>query len=170
MDHSKIIDTFDTYQLVNAPPCPTPIQSSSYPTGQTGPAVRLLECGSIPNSDSAPWMQAGPVANSPPVPNQSANMGDLVVEFRKKFDRLAYDKFGVMPKHRTYVKPYPKYFDLQPYPPFFRKGGASSASGRCIRSLLHNPIHLAIESLSFPNLMGWIASRHWNKLVNIWLN
>ena len=27
---------------------------------------------------------------------------------------------GIMPKPRTYIKPYPEYFDLQPYPPGYR--------------------------------------------------
>ena len=99
----------------------------------------------MPNSNSAPWIQAGPVANSSPVPAQSANMDDLVVEFRKKLDQLAYDKFGVMSKHRTYVKPNPNI-------------------------LICNPTHLAIESSSFLNLMGWITSPHGNILANIWLN
>ena len=83
----------------------------------------------MPNSDSAPWMQAGPVANSSPVPTQPANMDDLVVEFMKKLDQLAYEKFGVMPKHRTYVKPYPEYFDLQPYPPGYRVPEFSKFNG-----------------------------------------
>ena len=116
-------------RLVNALPCLTPIQSSSYPTGQAGPTVRLLGRESMPNSDSSPWMQAGPVANSSPVPAQSANMDDLVVEFRRKLDQLSYDKFGVMPKHRTYVKPYPEYFDLQPYPPGYRVPKFSKFNG-----------------------------------------
>ena len=33
---------------------------------------------------------------------------------------MAYDRFGVTLKPRNYTKPYPKYFDLQPYPPGYR--------------------------------------------------
>ena len=34
-----------------------------------------------------------------------------------------------MPKHRTYVKPYPKYFDLQPYLPGYRVPKFSKFNG-----------------------------------------
>ena len=48
--------------------------------------MRLLGRKSMPNSDLAPWIQAGPVANPPSVLAQSANMDDLMVKFRKKLD------------------------------------------------------------------------------------
>ena len=54
-------------------------QSSPYPASPPGPTVRLLGRASMPNPDSAPWMQAGPVASSTSVPTQSVNMDDLMV-------------------------------------------------------------------------------------------
>ena len=69
-----------------------------------GPTVQLPGHESIPNSNSAPWIQAGPVTNPALVPSQSANGDDLLVEFQKRLDQITYDRLGIMPKHRTYVK------------------------------------------------------------------
>ena len=104
-------------RIVGALPCPTPIRSSPYPAG---PAVQIPGREPMPNVNSAPWMQSGPVTNHAPGPSQPANMDDLMVEFNKKLDQIAYDRLGVRLKPRTYTKPYPEYFDLQPYPPGYR--------------------------------------------------
>src|SRR5664279_1400002 len=97
-------------------PCPTPIQSVPYSTRQLSQVVRLGG-ESAPNQNSAPWVQAGPTTSSSLVPAQSANLDDIMAKFRRELDQMAHDKFGVMPKHRTYTKPYPEYFYLHPYPP-----------------------------------------------------
>jgi hypothetical protein len=74
-------------------------------------------------------VQAGPTTSSSVVPAQSATMDDMMAKFRRELDQIAYDKFRVMPKHRTYVKPYPEYFDLQPYPPGYRVPEFSKFNG-----------------------------------------
>ena len=107
-------------QLVSSIPCSTPIQSLPNPVSRPGQAVRLFGQESLPNRSSTCLTQANPATNSSLVPAKSANMDDLMAEFKRKLDQIAYDKLGVMPKHRTYIKPYPDYFDLQPYPPGYR--------------------------------------------------
>ena len=116
-------------RIVSTLPCPTPIRSSPYPAAQQGPTVQLLGRGSVPNPDSAPWVQSGPVTDYAPVPSQPSNMEELVVEFNKRLDQITYDKLGFMPKTRTYAKPYPEYFDLPPYPPGYRVPEFSKFNG-----------------------------------------
>ena len=74
-------------------------------------------------------IQSGPVTNHAPGPSQPANMDDLMVEFNKKLDQIAYDRLGVRLKPRTYTKPYPEYFDLQPYPPGYKVPEFSKFNG-----------------------------------------
>ena len=103
-------------QLASVIPCPTPIRSMPQSIRPPSQAAGLGNV-SAPNQDSAPWVQTEPTASSSLVPAQSSTMVYIVAKFRKELDQMAYDRFGFMPKARTYTKPYPGYFDLQPYPP-----------------------------------------------------
>ena len=115
-------------QLASVIPCPTPIRSMPYSLRPPNQAAGVGNM-SAPNQDSAPWVQSEPIANSSIVPAQSSTMDDMVAKFRKELDQMAYDRFGFMPKPRTYTKPYPDYFDLQPYPPGYRVPEFSKFNG-----------------------------------------
>ena len=109
-------------------PSPTPIQSMPYSARQPDQAVRFGD-EPAPTQNSALWAQAAPMTNSAPVPAQSSNLDDIMAKFRRELDQMAYDRFGVMPKRRIYTKPYPEYFDLQPYPPGYRVPEFSKFNG-----------------------------------------
>ena len=113
-------------RIVNALPCPTPIRTAPY---SAGPAVQFPSREPMPNLNSAPWIQSGPAINHAPGPSQPTNIDDLMVEFNKKLEQVAYDRLGVRLKPRTYTKPYPDYFDLQPYPPGYRVPEFSKFNG-----------------------------------------
>src|SRR4051812_29069233 len=96
-------------QLASVIPGPTPIRNMPY---SIRPPCQEAGVGSISvtNQDSPPWLQTEPTTSSSLVPTQSPTMDDIVAKFTKELDQMAYDRFGFMPKHRTYTKPYPDYF------------------------------------------------------------
>ena len=120
-------------QITSVIPCPTPIQSAPYSARQLSQAVSM---GSLlaPSHNSAPWMQAAPMASSSPALAQPSTIEDIASKFRRELDQIAYERFGFMPKPINYTKPYPEYLDLQPYPPGYRVPEFSKFNGTDDRS------------------------------------
>ena len=118
-------------QITSVIPCPTPIQSAPYSARQPSQVVGPGSLPALPaaSHNSAPWMQTAPMANSSLVSAQPPTMEEIAAKFKRELDQMAYERFGFMPKQRNYTKPYPEYFDMQPYPPGYRVPEFSKFNG-----------------------------------------